>query len=196
MMRKQLITAAFATLLALSAAVPAFAGWQLDESNNRWWFENEDGSWPADCWIWVDDDGDGLYEAYCFDAGGYLLTGVTTPDGYIVDGNGARLLDGAVMSAPAGWIGTYTAASGESFTVVDLDSQYLRIDFYTAGGEENTVLQFAPALSEGDVYTATLPLLDTEGNQIGMNTFTLAEDGSSVTLDSSYLTPGVYVRQN
>ncbi len=43
------------------------AGWQ--KSGGRWWYRNEDGSWPADAWQRID----GAW--YHFDASGYMQTG-------------------------------------------------------------------------------------------------------------------------
>lgn len=78
--------------------------WRQNERG--WWFENRDGSWPKECWQMIDSDW------YFFDSEGYMKTGwidwngksyfcsesgamlvsCTTPDGYSVGEDGAKIL--------------------------------------------------------------------------------------------------------
>ena len=47
-------------------AIPAEAGsWQQDQRG--WWWQADDGSYPAGEWRWIDGNGDGMAEFYCFD---------------------------------------------------------------------------------------------------------------------------------
>ena len=57
-------------------------------------------------WQWQDVNGDGISECYYYDDNGNMLTNTTTPDGYIVDSNGAWVVDGVVQ--------TQGSASGNS----------------------------------------------------------------------------------
>ena len=68
-------------ILSLSAAA---GEWQKDEARG-WWYLNEDRTYPANGWMEIDG------RLYCFDADGYMLSGVTTPDGFQVGTDGARL---------------------------------------------------------------------------------------------------------
>lgn len=77
-----------------STALPD-AGWRLDAVG--WWYDNGDGTWPANGWHWIDGNMDGVAECYYFDVNGYILVNTTTPDGYWVNGNGAWVQDGAVQ---------------------------------------------------------------------------------------------------
>lgn len=87
--------------LTVGAAGQAFAGsWQKNETG--WWYRNDDGSWPAASWQWLDGNGDGTAECYYFGADGYMLEGTTTPDRYTVDKNGAWTVGGIVQTRPAG----------------------------------------------------------------------------------------------
>lgn len=87
------------TVLSLSAALSstALAGtWQNDSTG--WWYQNDDGTYPANTWQWIDGNGDGISENYYFDADGYCLTGTTTPDGSTVNADGALTINGIVQT--------------------------------------------------------------------------------------------------
>lgn len=96
-----------AWILSFSLCVPAWAGsWQSDATG--YWYQNDDSTYPVNCWQWIDGNYDGIAESYYFNEHGYLLTSTTTPDGYTVDSNGAWIVDGVVqtlavatVSAPA-----------------------------------------------------------------------------------------------
>lgn len=84
-------------LLSLSLSIPTFAGsWQLDSTG--YWYQNDDGSYPVNCWQWIDGNNDGIAESYYFNDKGYILVNTTTPDGYTVDANGAWIVNGIVQT--------------------------------------------------------------------------------------------------
>lgn len=58
------------------------------------WYQNDDGTFPAKVWKWIDADGDGQYQCFAFDENGYLYVNATTPDGYTTDANGSWIKDG------------------------------------------------------------------------------------------------------
>ena len=68
------------------------------EDAKGWWWDNGNGTWPANCWQWCDGDNNGSAECYYFDNNGYCLINTTTPDGYPVNGNGAWVKDGVVQT--------------------------------------------------------------------------------------------------
>ncbi len=80
--------------MALGSSITSFAAWHSD-SNGCWW-QNDDGTRPADTWQWIDGDNDGLAECYYFDSNGYVLKNTVTPDGYTVDANGALTINGQI----------------------------------------------------------------------------------------------------
>ena len=49
-------------------------------------------------WNWLDPNQDGVMECYYFNDDGTYLTNTTTPDGYLVDENGAWIQDGVVQT--------------------------------------------------------------------------------------------------
>ena len=76
-----------------SMSVPAFAaGWQQDAKG--WWYgTNENNTtWYANGWQWI-DDGNRIAHCYYFDENGYILTNTTTPDGYLVNEDGKWITD-------------------------------------------------------------------------------------------------------
>jgi len=94
-MLKKVVAVLFGGLISLSICFTSFAGWKSD--GNGWWFDNGNGTWPASCWLWIDGNQDGQAECYYFQQNGYILTNAKSPDGYMVDGNGAWVVDGVVQ---------------------------------------------------------------------------------------------------
>ena len=86
-MKKKIAVAALVAGLSVMASITAFAGeWKQDSIG--WWWQNDDGTYPVNKWLWIDGNNDGFAEAYCFDKNGYMYENTTTPDGYKVDENG------------------------------------------------------------------------------------------------------------
>lgn len=83
--------------IAATMSFTSLAGtWQSDSAG--WWYQNDDGSYPVNTWQWIDGNNDGIAESYYFDANGYCLMNTTTPDGYIVDSNGAWIVNGTIQT--------------------------------------------------------------------------------------------------
>lgn len=83
-------------------AAPAQAGWYHDGTG--WRYRRIDGLEGYDIWVWSDRDNDGTSELYYFqdeEFGSYLLEGGVSPDGYTVSAEGARMVNGAVLTQPA-----------------------------------------------------------------------------------------------
>ena len=58
---------------AAAAALPVYAGsWRQNASG--WWYQNDDGTYPAGGWQWIDSDGDGTAECYYFYSDGYMAS--------------------------------------------------------------------------------------------------------------------------
>lgn len=84
------------TALTLAISAQSFAGQWLSDANG-WWWQNDDGTYPTNTWRWIDGNNDGVSECYYFNPEGYCVIGGTTPDGYIVDGSGAWIVNGIVQ---------------------------------------------------------------------------------------------------
>lgn len=120
-----------AAALAFGHPVSSYAGqWNAGAGENagRWWYQNDDGSYPANCWQWIDGNKDGIAECYYFDQNGWTLSNVVTPDGFMVNSDGAW----TVFNQPVtkvinidGSIGGYAESSnGSGVTSTDSDDNY------------------------------------------------------------------------
>ena len=94
-MFKKFIGILLGGILSISMCTTSFAAWMSD--GNGWWYDNGNGTWPASCWLWIDGNNDVQAECYYFQQNGYIMLNSTTPDGYIVDGNGAWVVNGVVQ---------------------------------------------------------------------------------------------------
>ena len=111
--------------MLLLSSFTAFAGsWQADGSG--YWWLNDDGTYPASTWLWIDDDGDGIAECFYFNESGYMLSGTTAPDGFTVNDNGEWVIDGVVQTklvsdlvAAEGSAGLVSTAPSDAVTVND-----------------------------------------------------------------------------
>ncbi len=97
-MKKGLGIMAAAAVLTLAVSFPAMAGEWRQDMDGSYWYRNDDGSYPAGGWHWLDGNGDGIAESYYFNENGYLVQGPGKADGYDVDENGAWIVDGNVQT--------------------------------------------------------------------------------------------------
>lgn len=87
--------AAMTMMMSMTALAAPFGNWQNNDTG--WWWQRNNGSYPANEWKWIDGNGDGTAESYYFDVNGYLATN-TAVDGYSVNADGAWTVDGVVQS--------------------------------------------------------------------------------------------------
>ncbi len=115
---KKRITLFLGLMLSIIFMFSAYAGEWKTAENGRWWYQNDDGSYPQNTWQLINE------KYYYFDAEGYLLVNTTTPDGYWVGEDGAMVSQGAgvqkttnsVSSSASGFDGTYYwTPSGKSY---------------------------------------------------------------------------------
>lgn len=161
----------FATaLLTLSMGVTAFAGtWQAQETG-QWKYQNDDGTYLANVWQWIDGNNDGISENYYFDTNGVLLVNGITPDGNTVDSNGAWTVNGIVQIqqmqvAPVQALETQASAATQPTGISS--SPY---DGYTIIVNTNTKKYHVPSCSsvakmaaENTGYCSDASYLDAQG---------------------------------
>ena len=90
-----------AVVFSLAMGTNAMAGvWRTGATpnKNRWWYDDEDGSWAENEWRWLDGNKDGIAECYAFDREGWMYANTTTPDGYTVNADGAWTVNGVVQT--------------------------------------------------------------------------------------------------
>lgn len=108
-MKKKLLTTLLAACLSAATITTAFAGTWMQDAGG-WWYQNDDGSYTTSNWQWIDGNGDGMAEAYYFDANGYCLMNTVTPDGYTVDASGAMVVNGVVQTQAVASVSAAPAA--------------------------------------------------------------------------------------
>ena len=118
MKKKWLLLIVMAVSILMS--MTAFAGvWRTGASpnENRWWYDNEDGTWAEGGWQWIDGNQDGTAECYYFDSEGWMAADTRTPDGYQVNSDGAWVENGLVMTQAVS-LPESAANTGESSVLV------------------------------------------------------------------------------
>lgn len=101
---KRFLALALAVMTMLSLTIPVSAAvWKQD--NAGWWYQEDNGSYPANTWKWIDGNNDGVAECYYFNEKGYMLSNTTTPDGYQVNATGAWVVNGVVQTQATGSTG-------------------------------------------------------------------------------------------
>lgn len=101
---KKLIGLCFSMVISLLLSMTALAGeWRTGAALNegRWWYENDDGTFLANGWFWLDGNRDGIEECYAFDENGWMYADTITPDGYTVNREGAWTVQENVQSRTA-----------------------------------------------------------------------------------------------
>lgn len=94
-MKKLIKVFVAASLLSISVASTAMAGtWKQGSDGWRW--KEDDHTYTASAWKWIDSDKDGMAECYYFNEDGILVTNTMTPDGRTVNEDGAWTEDGIV----------------------------------------------------------------------------------------------------
>ena len=146
-MKKKFAVVVVALGLSVFSAIPAFAaGWQND--NTGWWYQNDDGTYPASAWKWIDGNNDGIAECYYFDQTGYVLTNTVTPDNCTVNNDGAWTVDGVVQTKQA------DASNG---AVHEIDLQKAKGKYKMVEASQNGV--------ERELFTTTAELLLCKDNR-------------------------------
>lgn len=87
---KVLVATLIVTILTI---FPSFADWK-QEPDGRWWYQNEDGSYPTNQWKEING------KQYYFGGDGYMLANTTTPDGKEVGADGALIQDMSIQEQP------------------------------------------------------------------------------------------------
>lgn len=97
---KKILTLICTFFMVIIMAGTAFAGtWKTGQApdQDKWWYDNGNGTYPANGWNWIDGNNDGVAECYYFNPDGWLYVNTTTPDGYAVNESGAWTENGIVQ---------------------------------------------------------------------------------------------------
>ncbi len=184
MMKKKIAVIVLAAGMTLAGCMTALAsGWQKNDTG--WWYAtNDEGTaWYADEWQWIDGNGDGVAESYCFDKNGYLYTDTTTPDGYTVNADGAWVENGQVQTKEA----TQPVSDAASESTPDVSG------FYTGEYDGRTINAEIMWLPYENRYWAEVDMFlkdylpDYVGNGVFRNDYTGFEfNGSTLVFHDYY----------
>ena len=169
-MKRYLFTVLLSFMMAFGSICTSFAGsWRKD--TRGWWYQNDDGSYPAGTWQWIDSNGDGTAECYYFYADGYMACN-NEIGGYRVnqDGQwviGERVQTMKVESRPAK--PDYSSVSLDAYKAAILDKNiiesnndfdYLRMYFKDEYGFDKYFLHDlnSDGVPEMFVYSANMGL--------------------------------------
>lgn len=95
-MKRKIVTIILAGAFTVASCMTAFAGWE--QTGTQWRYQNTDNIYLSNTWAWLDGNNDSVAECYCFDENGNLYVNTTTPDQYIVNENGAWIVNGIVQT--------------------------------------------------------------------------------------------------
>ena len=118
-MKKGLAIAMMTGVMTAAAGMTAYAG-QWIQTGDVWRYLRDDGTLQSNGWQWIDG------KCYYFDETGNMAAGVTTPDGFTVDADGAWVIDGAVqvMEEDQRQMATLKQTSNTSDNDYDDDDDY------------------------------------------------------------------------
>lgn len=120
MMKKKLVTAVLTTTMALSMSMTALAGQWTNDSIGWHYDKTGSGSFAVSEWLWIDGNGDGTAECYCFDSTSFMYANTTTPDGYTVNENGAWVVNGIVQTQQVGQTTTPEQTNVQAVSLINL----------------------------------------------------------------------------
>lgn len=137
---KKIVALIGMAVLTASMSMTAFAGeWKQD--NKKWWYQNEDGSYPQQKWQEIDG------KQYYFDENGFMVNNTITPDGFRVGADGTFSNNiyfpsiGQVSSTPVVW---------NRNTLIRIKD--MTVYAYNRDGSNERLLHQLTEMSEGYLY--------------------------------------------
>lgn len=128
--------------------ISAFAGqWKRDSFG--WWYDYGNG-YPQSTWDWIDGNNDGRAECYYFDNNGYALVNTYSPDGYLLNRDGAWTENGQVqyknINTPSSQLTDFQKSVMKAVLVYPVTSITSKNENYTAVISEYTYDDVAEAM--------------------------------------------------
>lgn len=125
-MKKKMVLTATVALVTMALSMTAYAAGWIENGIGWWYATNKEGTtWYANGWQWIDGNGDGIAECYCFDENGYLYTSTVTPDHYEVNADGAWIENGVVQTKNMASYHTASFTKESIHTSEGVDLKYL-----------------------------------------------------------------------
>lgn len=92
--KNTLVPSSVKTVTETTHAADPYGNWRWSE--NGWWWQNGDGTYPKNTWAWLDGNKDGLAECYYFDENGWMVHDTVTANGFTLNTDGQWTLNGVV----------------------------------------------------------------------------------------------------
>lgn len=159
-----LATAIISTVVSSTA----FAGtWKVGvgSNQNKWWYDNGDGTYAKGGWQWIDGNGDGIAECYCFDNEGWMYSNTTTPDNYQVNADGAWITNGSVETKIVSTGSDSTRSSeDQNQNLAVIASASLSGTYVFIGSNQNGVYQ--PRIYDADATLESITISTVDDNTV------------------------------
>ena len=184
-MKKQYAAVVFAAMMAAAGSFTAWAG-AWEQSGTDWKYMQDDGTYAANGWHWIDGNGDGSAECYYFDGDGLMAANTVTPDGYQVDGNGAWIVDGQIRtkSMNVSSDGYTDKISNKVWELMNNSYEQNEAKYGNSAAPYSlTYYNFFPDMTEEESLQARAYIL--EFNSANGPLTTVFEDAPQVTADTS-----------
>ena len=122
------------------------------------WYDLENGQYYGKSaqeveWQWLDGNGDGIAECYAFDREGWMYADTATPDGYMVNKDGAWTVDGAVQEVA---VETGYAGTGVQASQTDTGGKKILIAYFSHTGTTEEAAKEIQAVTGGDLFEITV----------------------------------------
>lgn len=154
-MKKILIAGIMACVMMVASVMPAFAAWEGSDAAG-WKWKKDDGSYIVGEWEWIDDNGDSIFEAYCFDENGICFLNTKIGED-AVNSAGQWIVKDVIQrkkgNGPGGADASVTEKAKRDATTLD---EYISKLTYT--GVDGT--EVAKIYSDGNntiIYDVTIP---------------------------------------
>lgn len=128
----------------------------MEQDSGGWWYQNEDGSYPAAEWKWIDSDGDGAAECYYFYNDGYMAYN-TTIDNAFLNQSGQWEVAGKIRTKNVGTPSGMTHQMKRDFTYAHYMQTMPMLKFvYGENGYQSlAILDKEHVIDRGDCYEIT-----------------------------------------
>lgn len=178
-------TIATIAVISLMVSTTAFAGtWKTGSgaNQNKWWYDNEDGTYANNGWQWIDGNKDGKAECYYFDESGWMLSNTIVDSDSKVNKNGAWVKDGVAQTIK---INTDSEERNWAPAQNMLGQYYTGEVFWDAGGYNTMFSREKPRfyIWINSITNKKVELIESTSNGSISETFTATS------------APGVYVRK-
>ncbi len=189
MKKKAFMIGVLSAVMVLAASVTSFAaGWK--KSGNLWWYQEDDGSYPASSWEEINE------KWYYFDENGYMctdqwvgnyyvgedgamLTETVTPDGVMVGEDGARVMgEGGLPMASVAGVYKFSEYGMDTVLQLNADNTYS----FTRTYQSNSYTETGTVIYTGVAVKFTAAAVSSNGFNLPLRYGQFPEDKQGISL--------------